>query len=79
VLRWWRWSVNVSDRVTVRLGDLAGLLAEWCERHGQTPSEATRTALARMLRAEAPAMDGREENMRRINAAKRTAKRKRRK
>ena len=67
------------NRITFRPGDLAGPLAEWCEKHGQTPSEATRTALARMLRVEAPAMDGREENMRRINAAKRTAKRKGRK
>lgn len=67
----------MSDRITIRVGDLSEPLAAWCERHEQTPSEATRTALARMLRVEEPAMDGREEHIARINAAKRAAKRKR--
>jgi hypothetical protein len=69
----------MNDRITIRVGDLSGPLAAWCERHRQTPSEATRAALARMLRVEAPAMDGREWHIARINAAKRVAKRKRRK
>ncbi|NBW19790.1 MAG: hypothetical protein EBR82_68635 [Caulobacteraceae bacterium] len=68
----------MSDRITLRIGDLAGPLSRWCERHGQTPSEATRTALARMLRVEAPAMEGRQEHIAKVNAAKR-AKRKGRK
>jgi hypothetical protein len=69
----------MNDRITIRVGDLAGPLSQWCERHGQTPSEATRTALARMLRVEAPAMDGRQEHIARVNASRRAAKRKRRK
>ena len=45
-----------SDRLTFRLGPLAGPLAAYCERHGATPSDAIRLALSRLLRVEAPEM-----------------------
>lgn len=46
----------VSDRITFRPGDLSVPLAAYCERHGLTPSEATRIALAKMLKVEPPQM-----------------------
>lgn len=68
-----------ADRITFRLGSLAGPLAAYCEKHGTTPSDAGRLALSRLLRVEAPEMDGHVEAIQRVNAAKRSAKRKRRK
>jgi len=47
---------SVSDRITFRLGPLAGPLAAYCEQHGTTPSEAIRLALSRLMRVEAPEM-----------------------
>ena len=46
----------MNDRITFRLGSLAGPLAAYCEKHGTTPSDAIRLALSRMLRVEAPEM-----------------------
>jgi hypothetical protein len=45
-----------ADRITFRLGPLAGPMAAYCERHGITPSEAIRKAVARLLHVEAPEM-----------------------
>ncbi len=45
-----------SDRITFRLGPLAGPLAAYCEKHGTTPSDAIRLALSRLLRVDAPDM-----------------------
>jgi hypothetical protein len=69
----------MNDRITFRLGSLAGPLADYCERHGTTPSDAIRLAVSRLLRVEAPEMDGHVEAIQRVNAAKRSAKRNRRK
>jgi hypothetical protein len=44
------------DRITFRLGPLAGPMAEYCKKHGVTPSEAIRMALANMLRVKVPKM-----------------------
>jgi hypothetical protein len=66
---------RMIDRITFRPGPLAGPLAAYCERHGTTPSEAVRLAVAKMLRVEAPAMEGHVETIRRVNAAKRPRKR----
>jgi hypothetical protein len=44
------------DRITFRLGPLAGPMAEYCKKHGVTPSEAIRMALAKMLRVKVPKM-----------------------
>ena len=46
----------MNDRITFRLGPLAGPLAVYCEKHGTTPSDAIRLALSRLLRVEAPEM-----------------------
>lgn len=46
----------MNDRVTLRLGPLAGPMAAYCEKHGTTPSQAIRLALSRLLRVEAPEM-----------------------
>jgi len=46
----------MNDRITFRLGSLLGPLADYCEKHGTTPSEAIRLALSRLLRVEAPEM-----------------------
>ena len=46
----------MNDRITFRLGQLAGPMAAYCEKHGTTPSEAIRLALSRLLRVEAPEM-----------------------
>jgi hypothetical protein len=46
----------VSDRITFRPGPLAAPLAAYCERHGTTPSEAARTAIAKMLGVAPPEM-----------------------
>jgi antitoxin component of RelBE/YafQ-DinJ toxin-antitoxin module len=46
----------VNDRVTFRLGPLAEPLAAYCEKHGITPSDAIRIAVAKLLRVAAPNM-----------------------
>jgi hypothetical protein len=46
----------MNDRITFRLGPLAGPMADYCKKHGVTPSEATRLALAKMLRVKVPEM-----------------------
>jgi hypothetical protein len=46
----------MSDRITFRLGPLAGPMADYCKKHSTTPSEAIRLALSRLLRVEAPEM-----------------------
>jgi hypothetical protein len=46
----------MNDRVTFRLGPLAGPLAAYCEKHGTTPSDAIRLAVAKLLRVAAPEM-----------------------
>jgi hypothetical protein len=70
----------MDDRITFRPGYLAGPLAAYCERHGMTPSEGVRLAVAAMLGQTTPPMDGRREHIARVNAARaKRAKRKRRK
>jgi hypothetical protein len=44
------------ERITFRLGSLAEPLAAYCEKHGTTPSDAIRLAVARLLRVEVPEM-----------------------
>lgn len=44
------------EKLTIRLGPLAGPLAERCERTGETPSEVVRKALARLLGEPLPEM-----------------------
>ena len=63
----------MTDRITFRSGELAVPLAAYCKRHGTTPSEATRMALARMLKVKVPEMPEGNPAVR----AKRAAKRKR--
>jgi hypothetical protein len=46
----------MSDRITFRLGPLAGPMADYCKKHSITPSEATRLAVAKLLRVAAPEM-----------------------
>jgi hypothetical protein len=46
----------IPPRITFVVGPLAKPLAEWCEKHGATPSQAIRLALSRLLRVEAPEM-----------------------
>jgi hypothetical protein len=46
----------MNDRITFRLGSLAGPMAAYCQKHGTTPSDAIRLALSRLLRVEAPEM-----------------------
>lgn len=46
----------MNDRITFRLGPLTGPMADYCKKHGCTPSEAIRLALARLLQVKAPAM-----------------------
>jgi len=46
----------MNDRVSFRLGPLAGPLEAYCENHGTTPSEAIRLAVSRLLRVKAPEM-----------------------
>ena len=46
----------MTDRITFRLGPLVGPMADYCEKHGTTPSEAIRLALSRLLRVETPEM-----------------------
>ena len=45
-----------ADRITFRLGPLAGPLAAYCEKHGTTPSDVIRAALAKRLGVDAPEM-----------------------
>lgn len=40
----------MNDRMTFRLGPLAGPLAAYCEKHGTTPSDAIRLADVRVAR-----------------------------
>ena len=44
------------SRITFRPGDLAGALEAYCKKNGCTPSEATRLALAKMLKVGVPQM-----------------------
>ena len=46
----------MTDRLTFRLGPLAGPLAAYCEKHDTTPSETIRLALSRLLRVDVPEM-----------------------
>ena len=46
----------MTDRITFRLGPLAGPLAAYCEKHGTTPSDVIRAALAKRLGVNAPEM-----------------------
>ena len=46
----------MNDRITFRLGPLAGPLAAYCEQHGTTPSDVIRAALAKRLGVNAPEM-----------------------
>ena len=46
----------MTDRITFRLGPLAGPMAAYCKQPGCTPSEAVRKAVARLLHVEAPEM-----------------------
>lgn len=46
----------MSDRITFRLGPLAGPLAAYCEKNGTTLSEAIRLALSTLLLVETPEM-----------------------
>ena len=46
----------MNDRLTFRLGPLAEPLAAYCEKHGITPSDAIRLAVAKLLRVAAPDM-----------------------
>jgi hypothetical protein len=63
------------ERITFRPGPLAVPLATYCERNGVTPSVAVRLAVSKMLRVEAPVMEGYVETIRRVNASKRPKKR----
>ena len=45
-----------ADRITFRLGPLAGPMAAYCEKHGTTTSDVIRLALSRLMRVEAPEM-----------------------
>ena len=47
---------HMNDRITFRLGPLAGPLAAYCEKHGTTPSGVIRAALAKRLGLNAPEM-----------------------
>jgi hypothetical protein len=44
------------DRITFRLGSLAEPLAAYCKKHGTTPSDAIRLAVAKLLRVAPPDM-----------------------
>ncbi len=46
----------IPEKITFRLGHLAGPLSEWCAENNQTPSEAARTAIAQLLHLDPPAM-----------------------
>jgi hypothetical protein len=46
----------MNDRITFRLGPLAEPLAAYCKKHGTTPSDVIRMALAKMLRVKVPKM-----------------------
>ena len=46
----------MNDRITFRLGPLAGPLAAYLKKHGTTPSDAIRAALAKRLGVNAPEM-----------------------
>jgi hypothetical protein len=46
----------MNDRVTFRLGSLAEPLAAYCKKHGTTPSDAIRLAVAKLLRVATPEM-----------------------
>jgi hypothetical protein len=73
----------MNDRITFRLGPLAGPLAVYCEKHGTTPSDVIRAALAKRLGVDAPEMPqgnpGIGEQAAAGAAARWKAKRKRRK
>lgn len=46
----------IPEKITFRLGDLAGPLGKHCDEHGVTPSDAVREAVAKMLGVDAPTM-----------------------
>jgi hypothetical protein len=46
----------MKPKLTIVLGPLAEPLAAYCEKHGTTPSEAARLALAKLLRVKPPKM-----------------------
>ena len=46
----------IPEKISVRLGDLREPVGEWCDKHGTSPSEFTRVAIAEKLGREAPTM-----------------------
>lgn len=46
----------IPQKITFRLGDLAGPLGEYCDARGVTPSDAVRLAVAKMLGVKPPEM-----------------------
>ena len=52
-----------QQRVTVDLGPLYPLLQKHCDRTGETPSVAVRSAVAKLLRVKPPRMNGYEANL----------------
>lgn len=61
------------DRITFRLGELAGPLAIRCQTTGERPSDVVRLALARELGQPVPRLRGQLKNLRQYR--KRPAKR----
>jgi hypothetical protein len=57
-------AIVIPEKFTVRLGDLRQPLEAWCDKHDETPSEAVRLAVAKLLGVEPPAMDGHLANLR---------------
>lgn len=48
--------IDPTRPISFRPGSLAGPLREWCDKHGETPSNAIRIALAKLLRTDTPEM-----------------------
>lgn len=46
----------IPEKITFRLGALSGPLGKYCDKHGITPSDAVRQAVAAMLGVEPPEM-----------------------
>jgi hypothetical protein len=46
----------IPEKISVRLGDLREPVGDWCDKHGTSPSEFTRVAIAEKLGREAPTM-----------------------
>lgn len=58
----------IPDRLTIRLGSLRPAIEESCDKHGLTPSELIREAVAAYLGVDVPELEAGNPNFKKVDA-----------